>query len=313
MKVLLTGATGLIGQALRQSLINDQQTVARVSRRPVVMRHDPEGAAYQWNPEAEPVPAAALQGVEAIVHLAGEPVAAHRWTAEQKKRIRDSRIIGTRNLVAALSQIEPRPRVLVSASAVGFYGDRGDEQLDEDSPAGNGFLSEVCQQWDDESGRAAELGLRVAQVRIGVVLSAKGGALPRLLPAFKLGVAGRLGGGRQWFPWIHLDDVVGLIRHIIHSSALSGPVNAVAPGIVTNADFTKEMAEVLHRPAILPAPSLALRLVMGEMADVLLASQRVIPRAALSAGYQFRYPTLKTALENLLTASSPATHTREAA
>jgi uncharacterized protein (TIGR01777 family) len=202
---------------------------------------------------------------------------------------------------------------LVSASAVGFYGDRGDEQLDEDSPAGNGFLSEVCQQWEDESGRAAELGLRVAQVRIGVVLSAKGGALPRLLPAFKLGVAGRLGGGRQWFPWIHLDDVVGLIRHIIHSSALSGPVNAVAPGIVTNADFTKEMAEVLHRPAILPAPSLALRLVMGEMADVLLASQRVIPQAALSAGYQFRYPTLKTALENLLTESSTATRTREAA
>ena len=313
MKILITGATGLVGQALTQSLIHDGHNIVTVSRRPNVARRNPSIEVYQWEPQAGPAPAAALKGVEAIVHLAGESVAARRWTTEQKKRIRDSRVIGTRNLVTALGSVDPRPSILVSASAVGFYGDRGDEQLTEQASAGNDFLSEVCQQWENESRRASELGLRVVQVRTGVVLSTAGGALPRMLPPFKLGVAGRLGSGRQWFPWIHIDDEVGIIRHALQSPALSGPVNAAAPGIVTNAEFTKELASVLHRPAILPAPSFALRLMLGEMAEMLLGGQRAVPQAALAAGYHFHYPDLKIALENLLIGGHATTHATEVA
>lgn len=300
MKTLMTGATGLLGQALTQSLLDDGHTMVVLSRRPETTRARAGVEVYQWEPEVGPPPAEALQGVEAVVHLAGEPVAARRWTAEQKRRIRDSRVVGTRNLVAALQSAASRPSVLVSASAVGFYGDRGDEQLDERAVAGHDFLSEVCQAWEGESGRASELGIRVAQVRVGVVLSAAGGALPRMLPAFKLGVAGRLGSGRQWFPWVHVADIVGLFRHAMQSPQVSGPMNGAAPGIVTNAEFTKALASVLHRPAFLPAPRLALNLALGEMAEMLLASSRVVPQAALVSGYHFRYPHLKEALENLL-------------
>lgn len=300
MKILITGATGLVGQALTQSLLNDRHTIVVLSRRPETVRARAGVALYQWEPEASPPPAEALQGVEAVVHLAGEPVAARRWTTEQKRRIRDSRMIGTRNLVAGLQAATTRPGVLVSASAVGFYGDRGDEQLDERAPAGHDFLSGVCREWERESGRAGELGMRVVQVRIGVVLSAEGGALPRMLPAFKLGVAGRLGSGQQWFPWIHIADLVGLFRHAIESPQLSGPMNAAAPGIVANAKFTKVLASVLHRPAFLPAPRMALNLALGEMSELLLASLRVVPRVAIESGYQFRYPELKAALEDLL-------------
>jgi hypothetical protein len=300
MKVLLTGATGLVGLALIQSLADDGHTLVALSRRPEEARFHASVEMHPWEPEAGPPPAAALKGVDAVVHLAGEPVAARRWTAEQKKRIRDSRVVGTRNLVAALQAAAPRPSVLVSASAVGFYGDRGDELLDEHAAAGPGFLSEVCQEWERQSGRASEFGMRVAQIRVGVVLSAEGGALPRMLPAFKFGVAGRLGSGRQWFPWIHIADLVGIMRHTMQSPQVSGPLNAAAPGIVTNAEFTKVLAGVLHRPAFLPAPRLALNLALGEMGEMLLASLRVVPRVALETGYQFCYPRLQEALENLL-------------
>jgi len=300
MKILITGATGMIGQALGQLLNGEKHRLIALSRSPSGARHLAVAETHQWEPEAGPPPAAALEGVEAVVNLAGESVAAHRWTAEQKQRIRDSRVIGTRHLVAALKAMQPGPKVLVSASAVGLYGDHGDEPLDERSPAGRGFLSEVCQEWEKEAERARASGIRVVRVRIGVVLSKTGGALPRMLTPFKLGVAGRLGSGRQWFPWIHLDDVTGLLRHAILSPALNGPLNAVAPGVVTNADFTKKLAGVLHRPAFLPAPELALRLAMGEMAEMLLGSQRVIPQAAVESGYQFRYPILAAALEDLL-------------
>jgi hypothetical protein len=306
MKVLVTGATGLIGSALCRSLVNEGQAIVTLSRHPHRGHHHPAAEVHQWEPEVSPPPAQALQGVDAVVHLAGEPVAARRWTAEQKQRIRDSRVIGTRHLVTALGAAEARPGVLISASAVGIYGDRGDEALDEQSSAGRDFLSAVCQEWEQEAARARALGLRVAPVRIGVVLSTEGGALPRMLPPFKLGVGGRLGSGRQWFPWVHIADVVGIIRHALLSPALGGPVNAVAPGIVTNAEFTQELARVLHRPAGLPVPEFALRLLMGETAEVLLASQRVTPRVALAAGYQFRYPTLQAALDQLLGSSGAA-------
>jgi len=300
MKTLITGATGLIGQALTQSLLNDGHAIVVLSRKPEMVRARIGVEVYQWEPEVGPPPAEALREVDAVVHLAGESVAARRWTAEQKRRIRNSRMVGTRNLVAGLQAATTRPSVLVSASAVGFYGDRGDEQLDERASAGHDFLSGVCQEWERESGRAGELGMRVVQVRVGVVLSAEGGALPRMLPAFKLGVAGRLGSGQQWFPWIHIADIVGLFRHAMQAPQLSGPMNGAAPGIVTNAEFTKVLASVLHRPAFLPAPRLALNFALGEMSELLLASLRVVPRVAMETGYQFRYPELKAALEDLL-------------
>jgi len=300
MNVLVTGATGLVGKALCQSLTKDGHLVVALSRHPGQVRNLVAAKILQWEPEAGPPSAQALEGIEGVVHLAGEPVAARRWTVEQKRRIRDSRVVGTSNLVAALQSATSRPEVLVSASAVGFYGDRGDELLDERAPAGRDFLSEVCQEWEDEAERAKSLGIRVARMRIGVVLSTAGGALPRMLTPFKLGVAGRLGSGRQWFPWIHIDDVVGLFHHALFSPSLNGPVNTVAPRPVTNAEFTKLLAAVLHRPAFLPAPGLALRLALGEMAEVLLGSQRVVPKAALESGYQFLYPDLAPALEQLL-------------
>ncbi len=300
MKIFVTGATGLIGHALVDSLRNDGHSIVTVSRKPDKSRLPPGVELYQCDLMAGPPPAEVLAGVEAIVHLAGEPIADERWTTVKKQRIRDSRVIGTKNLVDGLSLMQAKPSVLVGASAVGFYGDRKDETLDEESPPGNDFLSQICQEWEREEARASELGMRVAQVRIGVVLSTEGGTLARMLPSFRLGVAGPLGSGKQWFPWVHIADVVGILRHAIANSAISGPVNAVAPGVVTNAEFTKTLARVLHRPAFLPAPAFLLRLALGEMTQVLLASQRVIPKVAAATGYQFLYPTLSTALEQLL-------------
>jgi uncharacterized protein (TIGR01777 family) len=238
------------------------------------------------------------------VHLAGEPVAGGRWTTELKRRIRESRITGTRNLVSGIGAALVRPKVLVAASAVGFYGDRGDEILDERAPAGQGFLSQVCIEWESEANRARDLGLRVTEVRIGVVLSTAGGALPRMLPAFRLGLAGNLGRGRQWFPWVHIDDVVGILRHAVIADIVHGPMNAAAPGIVTNEPVTRELARTLHRPSFLSVPAFALKLLFGEMATILLGSLRVTPRVALETGYQFRYPDLSEALRDLINAKS---------
>ncbi len=306
MKIFVTGATGLIGRALVDSLRNEGHSIVTVSRKPDNSRLPPGVELYQCDLMAGPPPAEALAGVEAIVHLAGEPIADERWTTLKKQRIRDSRVIGTKNLVDGLSLMQTKPSLLVGASAVGFYGDRGDEALDEDSSPGNDFLSQICQEWEREEARASELGMRVAQVRTGVVLSTEGGALARMLPSFRLGVAGPLGSGKQWFPWVHIADVVGILRHAIVNSAVSGPVNAVAPGVVTNAEFTRTLAGVLHRPAFLPAPAFLLRLALGEMAEMLLASQRVVPKVAVATGYQFLYPTLSTALNQLLGAKAAA-------
>jgi uncharacterized protein (TIGR01777 family) len=300
MKIVVTGATGLIGRSLCRSLTNDGHTVVALSRKPEVARGLAAAAAYKWDPLVGPPPLEALQDAQSVIHLAGEPIAARRWTREQKRRIRDSRVISTRHLVEGLRQAAPKPLSLISGSAIGFYGDRGDEAVDEYSPAGKGFLTEVCLEWETEAERAIGLPMRVVRIRTGVVLGTDGGALKKMLPAFKLGVAGPLGAGSQWFSWIHIADMVGILRHALFSPSLSGPMNATAPEPVTNAEFTRELARVLHRPAFLRAPEFVLRLAMGEMADILLASQRVIPKVAQQSGYKFQFQTLQVALEALL-------------
>ncbi len=299
MKILITGATGLIGRSLCQSLGNEGRQVVVLSRRPSAAIGLAGVSAFRWEPAAESPPEEAWEGVEAVIHLAGEPVAA-RWTEEQKRRIRDSRVKASRNLVAGMRETPRPPKVLVSASAVGFYGDRGDEILNESSDPGSGFLSEVCRDWEAEAARARELGVRVAFVRIGVALSASGGALEKMLLPFKVGLGGRLGSGRQWFPWIHIEDIAGIFLHALMSPAVDGPINGVAPGIVTNEEFTRELAAALNRPVFVPVPEIALRVLMGEMAEIVTASQRVVPKVALDTGYRFKYPNLRPALESLL-------------
>jgi uncharacterized protein (TIGR01777 family) len=232
----------------------------------------------------------------------GEPIATGRWTAEHKRRVRDSRVLSTQNLVAAIHAAPVKPKTFLCASAIGFYGDRGDEKLTEESAPSAGFLSEVCQEWENAAVAARASGARTVLARIGVVLARPedGGALPPMLLPFKLGLGASLGSGKQWFPWVHVDDVVGLLQHAIFTEFLSGPLNTVAPNPVTNAEFTDTLAAVLHRPSFLAAPSFMLRLGLGEMADLLLGSTRVIPAVATASGYQFQFPLLRPALENLL-------------
>jgi uncharacterized protein (TIGR01777 family) len=300
MKILITGATGLIGRAICQSLINEGEQVVVLSRRPASTISLSGASVFQWAPETELPPPQSLQDVEAVIHLAGESVAAGRWTEERKRRIRDSRLKGTRNLVAGMGEARNPPKILISGSAVGFYGDRGGEILTERSKPGSGFLPEVCVDWEAEADRAKAFGARVALVRTGVVLSPTGGALEKMLPPFKLGLGGRLGSGQQWFPWIHLVDIEGIFLHALRTTAVIGPINGSSPGIVTNEEFTQALASVLNRPTFLAVPEFALRLLMGEMGGVVLESQRVVPRVALDTGYQFKRPHLKPALESLL-------------
>jgi hypothetical protein len=294
-RILVTGVSGPIGTALLASFEPQGTQIVRL------VRGRAENAAQvSWDPLA-PLLSATVSGFDAVVHLAGESVVG-RWTEEKKKAIRESRIQGTRNLAAALAQSEARPRVLVCASAVGFYGNRGDEVLREESPAGQGFLPEVCREWEDASRIAAEAGIRTVSIRIGLVLTAKGGALGNMLKPFKLGLGGRIGSGQQWWSWIHVDDIVGGIHHAIRTESLSGPVNLVAPNPVRNAEFTKVLASVLGRPAFFPVPEFALRLAFGSMTaeELFLVSQRVEPGKLRSSGYEFRFRELRAALENLV-------------
>ena len=233
-----------------------------------------------------------------MIHLAGEPVA-QRWSAAVKQRIRDSRVIGTRNLVQALAKLQSRPATLICASAVGYYGSRGDETLVESSPPGTGYLAEVCTAWEKEATAAEDLGMRVVRLRTGVVLDARGGALQRMLPPFRMGAGGKLGNGKQWMPWIHIQDLVGLIQFAL-VNPMKGPLNGVAPYPVSNADFTKALAAAVKRPAIFPVPGFALRVLFGEMSEILLASQRVLPKEAEAASFPFRYTQLAPALADLL-------------
>jgi uncharacterized protein len=294
-RVLVTGVSGPIGRALLASFAPEGTEIVRLVR-----GRAQNAVQISWDPLA-PLSSAAVSGFDAVVHLAGESVVG-RWTETKKKAIRDSRVLGTRHLTAALAQTEVKPRVLVCASAVGFYGNRGEELLREESATGQGFLSEVCRDWEEASRIAAEAGIRTVHMRIGLVLSAKGGALGNMLTPFKLGLGGRIGSGRQWWSWIHVEDIVGGIHHAIGTESLSGPVNFVAPNPVRNAEFTKVLASVLGRPAFFPVPEFAVRLAFGKMAgeELLLASQRVEPGKLKESEYTFRFSELRAALENLV-------------
>jgi hypothetical protein len=255
----------------------------------------------RWDPAAGTVDVAALAGVDAAVHLAGESIAAGRWTAETKRRIRDSRILGTRLLAESLAGLHHRPRVLVSASAVGIYGDRGDELLTEESALGSDFLASVGQEWEGATKPAADAGIRVVHLRFGIVLAREGGALPRMVRPFLLGAGGPIGSGRQWVSWIALNDAIAAILEVLRNEGASGPINAAAPGAVRSAEFAAALGEALHRPSLIPAPAFALRLLFGEMADAaLLASQRVVPSRLEALGFRFRHPALPEALGAIL-------------
>jgi uncharacterized protein (TIGR01777 family) len=295
LTIAITGATGLLGTNLAALLTTGGHRVVRVVRHPT-SDHD-----LRWDPATGRIDAEGLEGVDAVVHLAGESIAGGRWTRAAKQRVRDSRVRGTRLLAETLARLGRRPAVLVSASAIGYYGDRGDALLDEQSGSGGGFLGEVCTAWEAATAPAWDAGIRVVNLRIGIVLTPAAGALAKMLPPFRLGLGGRLGSGKQWMSWISLDDTIGAIHHAIVSPALQGPVNAVAPEPVTNAEFTRTLARVLHRPALMPVPAAGLRLALGEMADtLLLASCRVVPAKLQASGYHFRHPTLESALRHLL-------------
>jgi len=301
MKVIVTGATGLVGSALARSLLADGHEVTRLVRGGSQGFRAPGTAAVHWNPERGEIDAKELEGHDAAVHLAGESIAEGRWDDEKKRRILESRVKGTRLLAEALAGLSAKPRVLVSASAVGFYGNRGDEVVREESASGSDFLSEVCREWEKATLEASQAGLRVVHVRIGVVLSAEGGALPKMLTPFKLGLGGRVGSGRQYMSWITLEDLVGVIRRAIEDESLRGPVNAVAPRPVTNEEFTKALGGVLGRPTIFPVPAFAARLAFGEMADALLLSgARVEPARLNEAGFEFKSPEIEGALRSVL-------------
>jgi uncharacterized protein (TIGR01777 family) len=297
MNIAISGASGLVGRRLLKALAAQGHSL-HVWSRHAGTNLPPGISISSWDPVKGEPPAADLRTAEAVIHLAGEPVA-QRWTAEARRRIRDSRVIGTRNLVRALGRLEHPPKVLICASAVGYYGSRGDEVLVESSPPGAGFLSDVCMEWEQEAQGAESCGVRVVRARLGMVLDARGGALRKMLPPFRLGVGGRIGDGRHWMSWIHVEDLVGLLTLAL-SAPLAGAVNAVAPAPVTNAGFTRALAASLHRPAFLPVPPVALRLLFGQMSEVVLASQRAVPEAARRAGYAFRFPEIGPALANVL-------------
>jgi uncharacterized protein len=298
MKCVISGGTGFIGRRIVERLLRDQHYVGVWSRQPGREKRAAV-ASFSWDRLHGEPPAESLNTMDAVIHLAGEPVA-QRWNDEVKRRIRDSRVLGTRALVDAISRVRHKPKVLVCASAIGYYGDRGDEVLTESSTAGGGFLADVCQAWEAEASRAGELGLRVVRLRIGFVLGKNGGALAQMVPAFRAFVGGRLGSGKQWMPWIHVNDVAEMFVHAVEHE-ISGVWNATSPSPVTNAAFTREMGKALHRPAVFPVPPFALKLAFGELGRHMLDSSRVIPEAALKAGFQFHYPDLGPALRNLLT------------
>lgn len=296
MKVLVSGSHGLVGTALISSLASDGHEIVRL------VRATPSGAAeMEWHPNEGRIDAAKLEGFDAVVHLAGESIAANRWTTAKKRAIRDSRVKGTGLLSDTLARLSRPPAVFVSASAIGYYGDRGDELLTENSAAGNDFLAGVCVEWENATRPAVEKGIRTVHTRFGIILDANEGALGKMLTPFRMGIGGRVGSGKQWVSWIAIEDVVGGLRSVIADTSISGPVNFVAPNPVTNAEFTKTLGHVLSRPTLFPVPEFGVRLAFGEMADaLLLASQRVEPRVLKERGFGFNWPALEPALRHLL-------------
>lgn len=297
MKCVVSGGTGFIGRRIVDRLLRDGHYVGVWSRKPGLVRQAAI-ASFSWEPLAGEPPEESVNNMDAVIHLAGEPVA-QRWNAGVKARIRDSRVIGTRRLVDVIGRVPHKPKVLVCASAIGIYGNRGDEILSESSAPGSGFLADVCRNWEAEADRAVKFGLRVVKLRIGFVLGKGGGALGTMVPAFRALLGGRLGSGKQWMPWVHIEDVAEMFVHAVESD-ISGTWNATSPNPVRNAEFTRELGRSLHRPAIISVPPFALKLAFGELGTHMLDSARVIPQCALSAGFPFQYPDLRTALQNLL-------------
>ena len=301
MKVLVTGSSGLVGSALVSALVKAGHTVCRLVR-PGAAAHNQSNDGFQvaWNPVTGELGGAAV-GADAVVNLAGASIAGGRWSAERKALLRSSRIDTTRALVAALARMNGRPRVLVSASATGFYGDRGDELLTEESQPGNDFLSSLAREWEAEALKAEAIGIRVVLARFGIVLSRNGGALPKMMLPFRFFAGGKIGSGRQWMSWIALEDVIAILQLALEKNEVRGPINLISPQPVQNAEFTETLASVMHRLALFPAPVFALRLALGEMADaLLLSSQRALPRNLEKLGYRFLHADLKTALTALL-------------
>lgn len=306
MKIAITGATGLIGRELVRQLLAEGHRVDAWTRDPAAAAEvlPADCQITEWTPsDVDPV---ALRGTDAVVHLAGENVAGSRWTDHRKNQLVRSRLESSRSLVEAIAKLprEKRPHTLISASAIGYYGDRGDEDLPETAAVGSGFLAELCANWEDRILGAEDLGVRTVALRVGIVLSGKGGMLAPVLPVFRAGLGGRLGSGRQWMSWIHVEDVVRLFIHALENDEVRGPMNATAPMPVRNSVFTRALASSVGRPAILPVPSLGLRLAFGEMASIMTASQRVVPLAAEKSGFQFRYPTLGDALTEICSSDS---------
>ncbi len=302
MRILVSGSTGFLGTALVETLQGQGHVIARLLR-PGTAQKNAAGTGAQdiaWDPVAGQFGAAAAEGADALIHLAGASIADGRWNASRKHLLRTSRIDATRQLIAALTKMQRPPRVIVAASAIGYYGNRGDETLTEASAPGIDFLAELCREWEAETARAAEFGARVVSLRFGIILAANGGALPRMALPIKLGAGGRLGDGRQWMSWVTLADVMGIVQFALANASLSGAVNVVAPNPARNSEFTSVLAKTLHRPAIFPAPAFALRLALGEMADsLLLVSQKVNSSKLHESGYHFQQPDLAGALAEI--------------
>jgi hypothetical protein len=297
LKITISGASGLIGRRLLKILSTEGHSIEVLSRH--AGTNLPGGVKLSvWDPMKSEPPAESIRDSDAVIHLAGEAIA-QRWTAEAKRLIRESRIVGTRNLVSALKKLAKPPQVLVCASAIGYYGSRGDEVLTESSAPGTGFLPELCQAWEREAGAAESFGVRVVPIRTGVVLDPRGGALQKMLPPFKMGVGGKVAGGRQWMSWIHIEDLAGIYRYAL-ANPLRGAINGTSPNPATNADFTTELGRALKRPTIFPVPGFALRVMFGEMSEVVLGSQRVLPKRTEEAGFRFRFPQLGAALADVL-------------
>jgi uncharacterized protein len=292
MIIAVTGSTGLVGNAIVEALEADGQLVRCVVRRAPADKNE-----IRWDPAAGTIDAAEFANVDAVVHLAGENIAGKRWSESFKKELLDSRVRSTKLLCETLAALATKPSVLVSASAIGYYGSRGEQPVDESSPAGNGFLAEVCRQWEDATKPARDANIRVVNLRIGFVLAREGGGLQKMLTPFKLGAGGPIAGGKQYMPWIHVDDVVGMYLRAIDDPAWSGAVNATAPEPVTNRTFSKALGRALHRPAVAPIPGAAIRLLYGDMAEIVTKGQRVIPKRAIELGYTYQHADLDEALE----------------
>lgn len=298
MRILVTGASGLVGSALSSLLVSRGHKTVGLTRK--------SGESPSWDPDRGHIDAESLEGFDAVIHLAGENIASGRWTPKKKERIRSSRVQGTELLCRTLAGLQSPPKTLIAASAIGFYGDRGEEKLDESSDGGSDFLAEVCQDWERSTSIAEAAGIRVARVRIGVILTPQGGALAKMLFPFKMGGGGKLGNGRQWMSWISLDDTISAIEHCLTQDELKGAINLVAPNPVTNTEFTKTLGRVLKRPTLVPMPGFAARAAFGEMAEaLLLSSTRVLPRRLERSGFRFLHPTLEVALRSLLDRNEP--------